>query len=194
MKHLPFPPFRSGPKAASRPSRQKQIPSRPPPARARGRTLIKRGSESQFHKSERILAAQALQSELQNILAGQPSYDLFGRRKPFHEQALGWHPDLNDGVSLNIRPFLKAPDFKPTQEKTKGSGLLRCKPNVKWTKDRGKEPQREKSDFPWFWSWDEETDNFQGGEEFDGNRYNDLHYSTATKQKARVAQQKETQS
>jgi hypothetical protein len=44
--------------------------------------------------------------------------------------------DLNDdGVRLNIRPFLTVADVG-----AKGAGVLRWKPNVKWGKDRGKNP------------------------------------------------------
>ena len=39
--------------------------------------------------------------------------------------------------------------------------------------------------FPWFWTWDEKSDDFIGGEKFDGARWNDPHYSLAVKQKAR---------
>jgi hypothetical protein len=44
---------------------------------------------------------------------------------------------------------------------------------------------REKEDFPWFWTWDEKSDDFAGGAEFDGARWNDPHYSLSAKQKAR---------
>ena len=54
----------------------------------------------------RLAAAQALQEKLKLILAGEPPYDIFVRWKPLHEQAIGWHPDLNDGVRMNIRPFI----------------------------------------------------------------------------------------
>ena len=133
----------------------------------------------------RLEAATILQQELKHILAGEPPYDLFVRWKPLHQQPIGWHPDLNDGVRLNLRPFLYAKDVKK-----KGAGILRWQPNVKWTKDRGTEPQRPKTDFPWFWTWDEKTRDFQGSAKFDGNRWNDLHYSTATKQAARAAHEK----
>jgi hypothetical protein len=129
----------------------------------------------------RHIAAESLQQELKNILQGEPPYDLFVRWKPLHQQAIGWHPDLNDGVRLNIRPFLYAKDVKK-----KAAGILRWQPNVKWTKDRGTEPQRPKTDFPWFWIWDEKTPDFQGSAKFDGNRWNDLHYSNETKQAARA--------
>ena len=129
---------------------------------------------------DRLIAAQALQHELKAILAGEPPYDIFVRWKPLHEQPIGWEPDLNDGVRLNIRPFLNAKDVA-----RKGAGVLRFKPNVKWDKDRGKESSRPKAGFPWFWKWDESTTDFTGGSEFDGNRWNDCHYTPAAKRAAR---------
>ncbi|MCC5847922.1 MAG: N-6 DNA methylase [Verrucomicrobia bacterium] len=129
---------------------------------------------------DRLIAAEALHTELQRIQAGKPPYDLFIRWKPLHQQPIGWNPDINDGVRLNIRPFLNARDVNK-----KGAGILRAKPNIKWTKDRGNEPHRDKTDFPWFWGWDENTTDFQGGPHFDGNRWNDLHYSNAVKEAAR---------
>jgi hypothetical protein len=110
----------------------------------------------------RIAAAQALQEKLKLILAGEPPYDIFVRWKPLHEQPIGWNPDLNDGVRVNIRPFVEA-------------GILRKSPNVNWTKDRGTEPERDKDDYPWFWK----------DEEFVGDRVNDIHLTNAEKQTAR---------
>ena len=110
----------------------------------------------------RLGAAQELQSKLKLILAGDPDFDIFVRWKSMHEQAIGWHPDLNDGVRMNIRPFIEA-------------DILRKKPNIKWTKDRGKEPQRDKAEFPWFWD----------GNSFTGDRLNDIHLTIAEKHKAR---------
>ncbi len=82
----------------------------------------------------RLAAAETLKTELEKILEGEKPYDIFVRWKPLAEQAIGWNPDLNDGVRLNIRPFLLAKDLGK-----KGAGILRFKPNVKWTKDRGKD-------------------------------------------------------
>ncbi len=130
---------------------------------------------------DRLIAAQALQKELKAILAGEPPYDLFVRWKPLKQQAIGWEPDINDGVRLNIRPFLLANDVG-----RKGAGILRSKPNIKWDKDRGTEPNRPKAEFPWFWTWDEESDDFAGAREFNGNRWNDCHYAPATKRAARA--------
>jgi len=144
----------------------------------------------------RLTAALDLKAELERILAGEPPYDIFVRWKPLREQPVGWEPDINDGVRLNIRPFLMAKDVG-----RKGAGVLRCKPNIKWTKDRGKEPQslRPKADFPWFWSCDPEKHaahrtNFAGGDTFDGNRWNDLHYTNAFKQAARERRSQEVPS
>ena len=130
----------------------------------------------------RLQAAKTLQARLKLILDGEPPFDLFVRWKPLASQAIGWHPDLNDGVRLNIRPFL-AQDIPGGK---KGAGLLRTKPNIKWDKDRGKEPVRAKAEFPWFWGWDEVTQDFAGvGKEPDGNRWNDCHYSNAFKRNSR---------
>ncbi len=76
----------------------------------------------------RLLAAQDLQEELKKIIEGEPPYDIFVRWKEAHEQPIGWTPDLNDGVLLNIKPFIEA-------------GILRDEPNVRYTKDRGKNPE-----------------------------------------------------
>jgi hypothetical protein len=62
---------------------------------------------------------------------------------------------------------------------------LRVTPRIPYGKDRGKEPHRPKEDYPWFWTWDGQTDDFTGGPEFDGARWNDLHYSLASKQAVR---------
>ena len=72
--------------------------------------------------AERLGVAQVLQTELVKILEDEAPYDIFVRWKPLHQQACGWHPDLNDGVRLNIRPFLTAKDLGK-----KGSGLSHAK-------------------------------------------------------------------
>jgi hypothetical protein len=133
----------------------------------------------------RLQASKQLQSRLKLILEGEPPYDIFVRWKPLSSQAIGWRPDINDGVRPNIRPFL-AQDMPGGK---KGSGILRNGPNIKWGKDRGKEPVRDKREFPWFWGWDEEKQDFGGiGKEPDGNRWNDCHYTNESKQRARKAQ------
>ena len=130
----------------------------------------------------RVAAAEHLKRELENILEGEPPYDIFVRWKPRHEQPVGWEPDIDDGVRVNIRPFMTA---KPLHARGKNACILRVAPKIRWDKDRGKEPTHEKSDFPWFWGWDESTQDFAGGKEFDGNRWNDLHYSRSAKIAAR---------
>jgi hypothetical protein len=121
-----------------------------------------------------------LQDELKKILAGEPPYDIFVRWKPLAQQPIGWEPDINDGVRVNIRPFLSATDLGK-----KGAGILRVKPSIKWEKDRGKEPACSRDEYPWFWTWDGKTKDFGGGSIFDGNRWNDLHYSREFKVAAR---------
>jgi hypothetical protein len=135
----------------------------------------------------RLAAAVTLQKELIKIIDGEAPYDIFVRWKPMSEQAVGWHPDINDGVRMNIRPFLLAEDVGK-----KGAGILRIKPNIKWDKDRGKEPERPKKNFPWFWSCDPEANpahenDFTGGREFTGERWNEVHYTLAVKKAAREA-------
>jgi hypothetical protein len=131
----------------------------------------------------RVAAAEHLKSELEKILRGEPPYDIFVRWKPLHEQPIGWEPDLNDGVRMNIRPFMTATTLNG---RGKSACILRVSPKIKWDKDRGKEPHRPKDQFPWFWSWDEsDKPDFSGGKEFDGNRWNDLHYTLDRKHKAR---------
>jgi len=130
----------------------------------------------------RVAAAEHLKRELERILEGEPPYDIFVRWKPLHQQPVGWEPDIDDGVRVNIRPFMTA---KPFNARGKNACILRVAPKIKWDKDRGKEPTRNKADYPWFWGWDEETQNFMGGSAFDGNRWNDLHYSRAVKLAAR---------
>jgi hypothetical protein len=136
----------------------------------------------------RVAAAEHLKIELTKILSGEPPYDIFVRWKPLHHQSLGWEPDINDGVRMNIRPFMVA---KPLGARARGACILRVTPKIKWDKDRGKEPQRPREDFPWFWSWDEQTSDFEGrGKEPDGNRWNDLHYTRAFKEAARARKAK----
>jgi len=139
---------------------------------------VKRGEGG---AEDRLAAAMELQKRLEAILSGEPPFDIFVRWKPLHQQSIGWEPDINDGVRLNIRPFL-ASDLPGGRA---GAGVLRYKPNIKWVKDRGKEPQRPKDEYPWFWNWDEKTADFMGGKTFDGNRWNECHYTNKVKQAAR---------
>jgi len=124
---------------------------------------------------DRLAAALELQNRLIKILDGEPPFDIFVRWKPLSGQAIGWEPDINDGVRLNIRPFL-AGDLPNGR---KGAGILRWQPNIKWDKDRGKEPQRPQEEFPWFW---------ENGI-FTGNRVNAVHLTNQKKRKARETKQ-----
>jgi hypothetical protein len=74
---------------------------------------------------DRLAAALDLQRKLEAILIGEKPFDIYVRWKALHEQPVGWEPDLNDGVRLNIRPFVQA-------------GVLRSPFNIHWKKDRGK--------------------------------------------------------
>ena len=118
---------------------------------------------------EKLAAAEVLKKRLELILEGEAPCDIFVRWKPLQQQPIGWHPDLNDGVRLNIRPFLTVPDVGK-----KDAGILRDKPNIKWDKDRGKDVQSA----PWYHLGPE-----YGGKE--GDRINDHHLSLDEKRKAR---------
>lgn len=120
---------------------------------------------------DRLAAAVELQKKLVAMLEGRPPFDIFVRWKPIEKQPIGWEPDINDGVRLNIRPFM-------TQEipgGRKGAGILRWKPNIKWNKDRGKEPSCLQEQYPWFWK----------DGEFTGERVNDIHLTNEEKRQAR---------
>ena len=84
----------------------------------------------------RLAAAHDLRNQLVRIMAGEPPCDLFVRWKPVGEQPIGWEPDINDGVRINIRPFMSA---ELTGGGRAGAGVLRVRPKIAWNKDRGKE-------------------------------------------------------
>ncbi|CAA9891064.1 N-6 DNA Methylase [Candidatus Methylobacter favarea] len=123
---------------------------------------------------EKLAAAENLKKKLELILEGEGypdkenpeksyGYDIFVRWKRLDKQPIGWNPDFNDGVRLNIRPFLSVPDVGK-----KGAGVLRDKPNIKWDKDRGKDVESA----PWYHL-------------FNGDRINDHHLSLAEKRAVR---------
>lgn len=119
---------------------------------------------------ERLAAAESLRKRLIKILEGEAPLDIFVRWKPLEQQAIGWNPDLNDGVRLNIRPFILVDDVK-----VKGAGVLRNKiPSIKWTKDRGTDVPSS----PWYHLGPQ-----YGGKE--GDRINEHHLSLAEKKAAR---------
>ena len=119
---------------------------------------------------EKLAAAETLKKRLELILAGEAPYDIFVRWKPIEKQPIGWNPDLNDGVRMNIRPFLSVLDVGK-----RGAGVLRDKPNIKWEKDRGSDVPSA----PWY-----ELGLRYGGKI--GDRINDHHLTLAEKQAARA--------
>ena len=122
---------------------------------------------------ERLAAAETLKKKLELILEGEAPYDIFVRWKPIDQQPMGWHPDLNDGVRLNIRPFMSVPDVGK-----RGAGVLRDKPNIHWKKDRGKDV----ASAPWYHLGPQ-----YGGN--NGDRINDHHLTLAEKRAAREAKE-----
>ncbi|MBQ6007750.1 MAG: SAM-dependent DNA methyltransferase [Kiritimatiellae bacterium] len=106
---------------------------------------------------ERLDRANELKAKLEKILEGEAPYDIFVRWKPLKDQPVGWNPDLNDGVRLNIRPFFEAGVLREKAQKL----------NIKWGKDRGKDVPSA----PWY-------------AVFHGDRINDHHLSLAEKQAA----------
>jgi hypothetical protein len=124
---------------------------------------------------EKLSAAENLKKRLELILEGEarpesiregkPCYDIFIRWKPLDKQPIGWDPDINDGVRLNIRPFMTAQVLR-----------FNKKPqlNITWDKDRGKDVESA----PWY-----KLGSHYGGNE--GDRINDHHLSLEEKSKAR---------
>jgi len=113
----------------------------------------------------RLARAKGLNGKLEAILEGEAPYDIFVRWKPAHLQPIGWEPDLNDGVRMNIRPFVQAEVLR-----IPGRQL-----GIKWEPDRGKDV----TSAPWF----------KLGPKYgepEGTRINDHHLSLAEKQAARA--------
>lgn len=108
----------------------------------------------------RLAAAQDLKRRLERVLEGEVPYDIFVRWKPEAEQPIGWAPDLNDGVRLNIRPFMTAEALRHNKKP---------KLNITWDKDRGQDIESA----PWF-------------KVFKGERVNDHHLTLADKRAARA--------
>ncbi|THG82315.1 SAM-dependent DNA methyltransferase [Pseudomonas sp. A-1] len=116
--------------------------------------------------AERLSYALSLKDRLEQILAGEAPYDIFVRWKPLAEQPIGWEPDLNDGVRLNIRPFMTAEVLRHNKKP---------KLNIEWKKDRGTDVPSA----PWY------TLGLQYGEK-EGARINDHHLTLAAKKAART--------
>lgn len=112
----------------------------------------------------KLAKAEALKTQLEAILAGEPPYDIFVRWKPLHQQPLGWDPDIDDGVRMNIRPFVEASVLR----------IPRAKLGIKWDADRGKDV----ASAPWY----------KLGPKYgepEGTRINDHHTTLAEKKAAR---------
>jgi len=108
---------------------------------------------------EKLSFAENLKKRLELILEGEQPYDIFVRWKPLSKQPIGWDPDINDGVRLNIRPFMTARVLRVNKKPQL---------NVAWDKDRGKDVESA----PWYHM-------------FNGDRINDHHLSLEEKKKAR---------
>ncbi len=108
---------------------------------------------------EKLAAAETLKKKLELILLGEEPYDIFVRWKTLEKQAIGWNPDLNDGVRMNIRPFVTAEVLRFYKKP-----IL----NINWEKDRGKDV----STAPWY-----HLDK--------GDRINDRHIKLEQKKNAR---------
>ena len=120
---------------------------------------LEAGKESIDDAETKLVHAKKLKEKLELIKEGEKPYDIFVRWKPLSEQPLGWNPDLNDGVRLNIRPWMTAEVLRHNKAP---------KLNIKWNKDRGKDVESA----PWY-------------SVFKGDRINDHHTTLAEKRAAR---------
>ena len=111
----------------------------------------------------RLTYALDLKRRLELILEGEfdgkVGYDIFVRWKSLAEQPIGWNPDLNDGVRVNIRPFMTGDVLRHNRKP---------KLNIVWEKDRGKDVESA----PWF-------------KVFGGDRINDHHLTVSEKKTAK---------
>jgi hypothetical protein len=126
-----------------------------------GDWISKARAESRTAHESRALQ---LQQHLRGILEGETPLDIFVRWKASEHQPLGWQPDLDDGVRLNIRPFMS-------------SGVLREQPSINWGKDRG----ADSPSTPWY-HLGPQYDKKNGKK---GDRINDHHLTLAEKRVAR---------
>lgn len=114
--------------------------------------------------SSRLAAAHDLKRRLELILEGEfdgrVGYDIFVRWKSLVQQPIGWNPDVNDGVRVNIRPFMTAEVLRHNRKP---------KLNITWDKDRGRDIESSA------WS-----------KVFKGDRINDHHLTIAEKTAART--------
>jgi len=122
----------------------------------------------------RLAAARHLQRELISIMTGDPPYDIFVRWKGLSQQPIGWEPDLNDGVLMNLRPWLVAKPYGRTDGE---SCLLRVAPaRTPFDKSKGKESTEDVEEFPWY--------------AHNTDRTNDEHITSEKKRAARARKRK----
>ena len=128
------------------------------------RRTVDAGGAQAGEATLKLAKAEALKLQLEAIAHGEKPFDIFVRWKPLAQQPIGWEPDLNDGVRMNIRPFVEAGVLR----------IPRAKLGIKWEADRGKDV----ASAPWF-----KLGPTYG--EPEGTRINDHHLSLAEKQAAR---------
>lgn len=112
------------------------------------------------NNEQRYEKGRELQQKLEKVMAGEKPLDIFIRWKSCAQQPLGWDSHLENGVRMNIRPFVEA-------------GILKFTPKIKWTKDRG----RDEESASWFLK-------------FKGERINDHHTTLNEKKTAREESRK----
>jgi hypothetical protein len=128
------------------------------------RRTVDAGGAQAGEATLKLAKAEALKVQLEAIAQGEKPFDIFVRWKPLNQQPIGWEPDLNDGVRMNIRPFVEAGVLR----------IPRAKLGIKWESDRGKDV----ASAPWF-----KLGPTYG--EPEGTRINDHHLSLAEKLAAR---------
>jgi hypothetical protein len=128
------------------------------------RRTVDAGGAQAGEATLKLAKAEALKVQLQAIAHGEKPFDIFVRWKHPAQQPIGWEPDLDDGVRMNIRPFVEAGVLR----------ITRAKVGVKWETDGGKDV----ASAPWF-----KLGPTHG--EPEGTRINNHHLSLAEKQAAR---------
>lgn len=129
------------------------------------RRAVDAGGSQAGEATLKLAKAEALKVQLEAIAQGEQPFDIFVRWKPLKLQPIGWDPDLNDGVRMNIRPLVQAGVLRINQSKL----------GIKWDSDGGKDA----TTAPWF------KLGLTYGEP-EGTRINNHHLSLAEKQAART--------
>ena len=129
------------------------------------RRTVDAGGAQAGEATLKLAKAEALKVQLEAIAQGEKPFDIFVRWKHLAQQPIGWDPDLNDGVRMNIRPFVQAGVLRINQSKL----------DIKWESDRGKDV----ASAPWFKLGPTYS-------EPEGTRINNHHLSLAEKQAGRT--------